>query len=79
MNDHAGVWDPIEDFPIAKLLMEENFHCQDGTYCKSISASTYPGSTTLSLAGTPTTGAIATPIIIERRLIAGRRNVSSSI
>jgi hypothetical protein len=38
MNDHAGVWDPIEDFPIAKLFMEEDFHCKDGTYSASIAA-----------------------------------------
>ncbi len=38
MNDHAGVWDPVENFPIAKLFMEEEFHCQDGTYSASIAA-----------------------------------------
>ena len=49
MSDHAGVWDPIEDFPIAKLFMEEDFHCQDGTYRKSISAEylRFPGGTCL--------------------------------
>ena len=38
MNDHAGVWDPVENFPIAKLFMEEEFHCKDGTYSASIAA-----------------------------------------
>jgi hypothetical protein len=65
MSDHAGVWDPIEDFPIAKLFMEEDFHCQDGTYRKSISAEylrlpgRYLPALLLGLAGTPTAGAIA--------------------
>ena len=44
MNDHAGVWNPVDSFPIGKLFMEEDFQCGDGTWSEShLSRDPLPG------------------------------------
>jgi hypothetical protein len=36
MGDYGGVWEPVENFFIAYLRMEEDFHCRDVTHGEPI-------------------------------------------